>query len=103
MIDKKEVGQRIRRIRASLGETAEKFGERFDPVANRGSVSAWENGRYLPNNERLVTIAGLAGVSVDELTNSKPLVTVKKVKKGTPTVIEYEGRRYILEHKDQYR
>ena len=32
-----------------------------------------------------------------------PLVTVVKVKKGTPTVIEYEGRRYILEHKDQYQ
>lgn len=66
-INKKEVGQRIRGIRASLGETAEKFGERFDPVANRGLVSAWENGRYLPNNERLVTIADIADISVDEL------------------------------------
>lgn len=35
--------------------------------------------------------------------DASSLVTVKKVKKGTPTVIEYEGRRYILEHKDQYR
>lgn len=66
-VNKKEVGQRIRGIRASLGETAEKFGERFDPVANRGLVSAWENGRYLPNNERLVTIADIADISVDEL------------------------------------
>lgn len=33
----------------------------------------------------------------------KKEVTIIKVKKGTPTVIEYEGRRYILEGKDQYR
>ena len=33
----------------------------------------------------------------------KKEVTIIKVKKGTPTVIEYEGRRYILVHPDQYR
>lgn len=33
----------------------------------------------------------------------RPVVTVKKVKKSTPTVVEMSGRRYTLEHKDQYR
>lgn len=33
----------------------------------------------------------------------RPIVTVTKVKKNIPTVVEMSGRRYILEHKDQYR
>ena len=33
----------------------------------------------------------------------RPIVTVTKVKGNTPTVVEMSGRRYILEHKDQYR
>ena len=33
----------------------------------------------------------------------RPVVTVTKVKKNIPTVVEMSGRRYILEHKDQYR
>ena len=31
----------------------------------------------------------------------RPTVTVVKVKKDVPTVVEMSGRRYILEHKDQ--
>ena len=33
----------------------------------------------------------------------KAEVTIKKVKKGNATVIEINGQRYILDHKDQYR
>ena len=33
----------------------------------------------------------------------RPVVTVTKVKGNIPTVIEVSGRRYILEHKYQYR
>ena len=33
----------------------------------------------------------------------RPIVHVKKVKKGIPTVLQISGRRYILEHKDTYR
>lgn len=33
----------------------------------------------------------------------RPIVTVKKVKKGIPTVIEVSGRRYVYESKDTYR
>lgn len=33
----------------------------------------------------------------------RPVVTVKKVKKGAPTVVEMSGRRYIFVHPDQYR
>lgn len=33
----------------------------------------------------------------------RPVVRVKKVKRDVPTVVEFSGRRYILEHKDQHR
>ena len=33
----------------------------------------------------------------------RPIVHIKKVKKGVPTILKVSGRRYILEHKDQYK
>lgn len=33
----------------------------------------------------------------------RPVVTIKKVKKGTPTVVEFSGRRYVLEHINQFK
>ena len=33
----------------------------------------------------------------------RPIVHVDKVKKDVPTVLKVSGRRYILEHKDQYK
>ncbi|MGF3072757.1 hypothetical protein ACQV2S_01230 [Facklamia sp. P13064] len=33
----------------------------------------------------------------------RPIVTIKKMKKGKATVIEASGNTYILRHPDQYR
>lgn len=33
----------------------------------------------------------------------RPTVKVLKVKKDVPTVIEASGRRYVLEHQDQFK
>ena len=33
----------------------------------------------------------------------RPVVKVTKVKKDVPTVVEMSGRRYVLEHKDNFR
>ena len=33
----------------------------------------------------------------------RPIVTIKKIKKDVPTVIEVSGRRYVLEHVDNYK
>ena len=33
----------------------------------------------------------------------RPIVHVQKVKKDVPTVIKVSGRRYVLDHKDQFR
>lgn len=67
LIDKKEVGSRIKTIRINLKETTAKFAQRFDPPASDSLVSRWERGVNLPNNERLKAIADLEGISVNEL------------------------------------
>lgn len=66
-INNKEVGNRIRSIRKANGMTTDAFGGLFNPPASKGTVSKWENGRYLPNNERLVQIAKEGKITVDEL------------------------------------
>lgn len=65
--DPDEVGRKIRMIRESKGMTTEAFAEIFEPPASKGTVSKWENGKYLPNNKRLVKIAELGNVSVNDL------------------------------------
>lgn len=64
-------GEKIKEIRLSLGENLETFAARFD--ANRGLASAWENGRFIPNPERLLTIAKLGGMTVEQLLYENPL------------------------------
>lgn len=71
-IDPKIVGARIRDIRKRLGMSMSAFAERIDrdeelKKTKSGTVSNWETGKNLPNNERLKKIADLAGISVNEL------------------------------------
>lgn len=63
----KVLGDKIKSIRLNRGETLEEFGKRFNPPANRGLVSGWENGRYAPNPKRLKEIAELGNMAVEEL------------------------------------
>ena len=71
-IDPKIVGARIRDIRKRLGMSMSAFAERIDrdeelKKTKSGTVSNWETGKNLPNNERLKIIADLGGLSVNEL------------------------------------
>lgn len=58
------VGARIRKIRKDLGYSMEQFAKAIDDNAKSGTVSNWETGRNLPNNERIKRIAELGGFSV---------------------------------------
>lgn len=60
-----QVGERIKQIRLSLGESMEKFGERFE--TSKGTVNNWEKGRNLPNKENLKKISELGQMTVNEL------------------------------------
>lgn len=63
--DNNQVGQRIKDIRLEKGMTLEEFGKIFG--ATKGNVLTWENGKSLPNKERLKNIADLAGITVQKL------------------------------------
>lgn len=65
-INKKDVGQRIYLIRMLKGLTMEEFGKMVGG-ALKSNVSKWENGKSLPNTERLKLIADLGRVSVNYL------------------------------------
>ena len=60
-----QLGNRIKSIRLSLGETMEEFGARFN--TSKGTVNNWEKGRNLPNKKSLLIIANLVNLTVEEL------------------------------------
>jgi len=60
-----QVGQRIKSIRLSLGDSMESFGKRLN--TSKASVNNWEKGVNLPNSERLKKIADLDNITVNEL------------------------------------
>lgn len=53
-----ELGERIRSIRVTLGETMEQFGQRFN--TSKGTVNNWEKDRNAPNKANLKMIADLS-------------------------------------------
>lgn len=74
MNDNKDgIGKRIKQIRVSEGLTMEDFGKKIFPNASKGTISKWENGKYLPNNERLKQIAEIGKVSMSYLLYGKEL------------------------------
>ncbi|MEE6635872.1 helix-turn-helix transcriptional regulator [Limosilactobacillus pontis] len=60
-------GNKIEKIRLSLGKTQEGFGQLFNPSVSGSAVSRWENGDTKPNKQRMKRIAELAGISVESL------------------------------------
>ena len=73
-INKKDVANRIRRIRQERGMTMEEFGKIFNTSKN--SVSNWENARNLPNNARLLEIAEYSNITLEELLYGDPKVKI---------------------------
>lgn len=63
------VGESIKAIRISYGETMNEFGERFG--TGSGAVNNWEKELNKPNKKRLKKIAELGNTTVEELLNGK--------------------------------
>ncbi|MBF0747260.1 helix-turn-helix transcriptional regulator [Gemella sp. 19428wG2_WT2a] len=67
-INKQNAGLRIKQIRQNKGYTLEEFGKLLGNYqANKATVLGWENGRSLPNKERIKAIAKFADITVNEL------------------------------------
>lgn len=64
-------GEKIKEIRLGLGMTTKEFGSLLN--ATDSNVSSWEKGRTSPNPERLLTIAKLGGMTVEQLLYENPL------------------------------
>jgi hypothetical protein len=64
-------GEKIKAIRLRLGMTTKDFGALLG--ATDSNVSSWEKGRTSPNPERLLTIAKLGGMTVEQLLYENPL------------------------------
>lgn len=73
-INKKAVGERIKRIRLEMGYTQAEFAKVIN--ATLPAVSNWENGYNLPNKKRLSDIAFQGQISVDELLHGKRELTI---------------------------
>lgn len=65
MTQAKKLGKKIKEIRKSLGLNQSEFARKIN--ATVPAVSNWENGRNMPNDGRLKSIADIAGMNVLEL------------------------------------
>lgn len=79
-IDKKAIGERIRRIRFSKGLTLEQFGNLIH--ADKSNVQKWEIGFTLPTKERQLKIAKLGKISVNELLYGNIEKDIEAIKTG---------------------
>ncbi len=65
------LGTNIAELRKKMGLTQEEFAEKLGVTAQ--AVSKWENGVSCPDIMLLPKIAGIFGISVDELMGVKPI------------------------------
>lgn len=71
-----ELSDKILALRKQCGWTQEQFAEKL--FVTRTAVSKWETGRGVPSMESLKMIAGICGVTLDDLLCSEELFKVAK-------------------------
>lgn len=93
-----DVGIRIRKIRQSLGWSMDKFAAAIDEKAKSGTVSNWETGKNLPNNERLKRIAELGKITPAYLLSGNPIDNLSKEEQEeyTKAQIEKQNAQYYI-------
>lgn len=61
------IGRRLRKIRKDFKEEREVFGKYFNPPITKWSMDRYENGKDLPNTERLIQYAYIGSLSIEFL------------------------------------
>lgn len=99
LIKLKQVGNRIKDIRISLGLTMEEFGELF--YTSKGTVNNWEKGRNLPNKENLQLIAYAGKISTAELLYGDKRIYLREfIEKELNSEKFYPWDDYVDKYKD---
>ena len=75
MTIKKNIGRRIRQVRASQKMTQEQFAKKLN--VSPATVSGWELGDIGIRIEAAIRVSQFAGVSLDWLLNGKDVVSVQ--------------------------
>jgi len=81
-------GERIKEIRMDLGLTMEEFAKRIDDKAKSGTVSNWETGKNLPNNNRLKKIAELGNVDISYLLGDAKMADISFYKQKNKFLLD---------------
>ena len=80
-IDKVALGRRIRNIRRMMKLSMEEFGEKIFNVS-KSTVYKWENGVYLPSDEKISKLADVVSISESELLfGIQPFKTIEMYEK----------------------
>lgn len=66
-LDPIALGKRLRKIRKEKQLEREEFGKQFDPPIRKWSMDRYENGKDIPNTERLIQYGYLGDVSISFL------------------------------------
>lgn len=104
MLNNEKIGTFIADKRKSLGITQEQLANRLH--VSFQAVSKWENGISLPSVELLFELAGLLGVSTDDLLNGRETRIVHSYRKAgvdlAYTNLMKEEMKEILHHNDAH-
>lgn len=82
-----KLGQRIRAEREKLGYSQEQLAQMM--YVSRQAVSKWENGQSYPDIEKMMELAKLFAISLDELVNEDSGVKKQLIKDGTHKMNEF--------------
>ena len=77
------IGEKIYSYRKQAGLSQEDLAERMNVA--RQSISLWETDQTLPSLDRLIMLAGILGISLDELCGNRP---AKSIDSNEPDVTE---------------
>lgn len=95
LIDKRQLGSRIRTGRTKLGLSLEEFGEKINPPANKSIVSRWESGKSVPNNSRIISLAKLLNTDSKHLLFGSKREFISNVIKHSPNLYKELNSRTI--------
>ena len=83
-MDSEKIGKFIAELRKENKMTQEELGKKI--LVDRGTISKWERGIYVPNPEILLSLSKILSVSVNEILLGEKETSKNKVELNNVTV-----------------